>query len=739
MWNRKIFSVSAIALLLAACSGGDEDSVTADIASVPVCIATAGSSGSCGSGDSSSSTTGTTGSDTTGDPLIDNLNIVLNPDNCSEAQLGALDLLSGLTAEEIQSQVGTRLIIGTVTYDRVPQLETGSLDYSNITSQPAYGSGIVATACSGTVVSTDGIESDGSYVLRVPINVDVSLTVVSLSQQEAFSDEYSSFIINVFDNTDSNSTYSFPVTPTGASSSVIEGNQTTVVADVHVDSGWSDADGAYTARQAAPLAIAHTVAKVMDLMTVPSSGATGPGKRGAGEDFGEIQVGWSASNTTTDGVEGNGEIGESHYDSDQDIIYLLGKSGVNTDEFDELVIARQMAKWFIAKKSRNDSLPGEHEYDGDLLDPRVSFYEGFAIGLASGISGDAYYVDSKGEQATTPDSVSINVENGTLANTGSYIEGSVAQIVHDVLDSGANDLDGDGLSVLYYEVIDALTEASTTPSMMTIYAFVSALKRTVYDEFEPDDGGYAAVEFSPAETSALDGITTSQSIAVVSEDDDYLDDSDEIDQFKSDYPAFDEFNAITWGGKVGQLDIDTANLPGSFARGETNNGGATTLGSADIIFKHMGVFGGGNSPTDPTVFAGEKVLDEVCTIDDFGVGNKFGNRRLIAFTVFDKNEFEATSDWRDTKPDLFFDISQISGDATVIPSVKISKTGGEVVSVVHADGVSGQNFQLGESLSPGAYVLELSTIANAGAPNATSADACFKVIIDDTKFSVRDE
>lgn len=90
-----------------------------------------------------------------------------------------------------------------------------------------------------------------------------------------------------------------------------------------------------------------------------------------------LKVNWSVNNVPQSGDKARGLIRTSHFAPDDNQLYILGKDGVDTDEFDTHVIAHEWGHFYQANISRSDSTGGRHG-PGDVLDPRLAFGEGWA-------------------------------------------------------------------------------------------------------------------------------------------------------------------------------------------------------------------------------------------------------------------------------------------------------------------------------------------------------------------------
>ncbi len=775
-----ILSALSLTFVITACSGGGDSNdgdcpdsdqsicaTSADINSLELNIETldsaeeaaeqsSGSSGSSGSssGEGSSEDEGSSEGDSD-DEVVDAspnpvdgevdagiVEDILNPDNCSEAELGLISQF----AQDESGEIGTRLILGSIQMEVPNQLNSGSLDYSDIQLLPASYSSINAIACDGSVLDEDALNSSGNFALRIPVNIDVTLRMVASSADIFYGQFYgdSGLEFTVVDNTNSGEVYIHDFIPDGYADATVEAStEVTTGIAYTIPLGWDGSVYNSNQRVSAPFAILRNAyLSYFGINAFAGNVTTGFGRRSEGVDYGTLNLAWSASNTTTSGDLTSGEIGSSFYDIEADTIYLLGEEGVNTDEFDADVISDFVLQFLVSKRARLDYVAGEFDLDG-IYDPRAAFAEGFPKGFAAALNGTGFYRDSRGEQVTTPDSYSIDLEpNGVSSSPGWYNPDSVARITLDLLDSPA--LDDDGYSMLGFELIDAIIEAKYSSSFIQLASFSNALKRTIFDDTTGDtsDGDDSSVITGGAITS-IDAILASESIASINSVDDVLDDADEEDAISTT----DELNKYTWGGAPGLQNEQSANLSGAYGQELTNDAGIDAgLQSAILpIVEHMGVFGSFFVPENG--FTGDKVtvIDVVnrqfdssfCVTDEFGTGGALGNYKTFGFTVFNKAEFEVSKDRLDSQPDLYFQLNWVSGnEETVKPSIRILRNeDGELSEAFFTDGSIRKNIQIALPLTPGAYMLLITTAGNLGAEGQPSGDVCFTLTVDDHFYS----
>lgn len=232
-------------------------------------------------------------------------------------------------------------------------------------------------------------------------------------------------------------------------------------------------------RAAAPFAILDTVFKAKELLLTALPNAALP----------ELRLFWSNENKPVNGCLDDGDIGTSSYvvfgpnDLDCGVaastgIYLLGDADqlqmvdIDTDEFDESVIAHEFGHYVEDRFGRSDSIGGIHGGAGDLLDLRVAFGEGWGNAFSSMVRGDAVYRDSFNLMAQD---FSFNVENDDDHDEGWFSEASVQEILWDLFDS--TNESGDTASLGFAPLFAVMSGAQTTTDAMTsIFSFITGLK-----------------------------------------------------------------------------------------------------------------------------------------------------------------------------------------------------------------------------------------------------------------------
>lgn len=356
---------------------------------------------------------------------------------------------SGGTGGTGGSEPAPPAVQGTLQYEKVGRLPAGGLDHGTVTTLPIRGVRVsVVDAASGAELGATVSGDDGTYSVPLSAPASVKVWVYAETPEPA---------ITVEDNTAGNAVY------------VLEAAVTEVSGPVTVDAlartGW-DGKGYGGARSAAPFAVldaAYTAARRFRTEVTPQP------------SFPPLRINWSVDNAPEDGDVAAGQIGISHWDGEE--IYVLGRDGADTDEFDDHVIVHEWGHYFETAMARADSFGGSHSY-GDVLDPRLALSEGFGNALSAMIlDPDTVYADSYGELSA--DGFAYDLEESDVtpgASPGWFSEATVDQTLFDLYDPPNEPWDGVGLGL---EGIFALMaeDMKATPALTTLFPLVASAKK----------------------------------------------------------------------------------------------------------------------------------------------------------------------------------------------------------------------------------------------------------------------
>ncbi len=354
------------------------------------------------------------------------------------------------TGTPVTFMPGANGVQGTWTYESVPSTTAG-LDYGSTMERPIRGARVqLVKASGGAVVTTRELDANGAYKIAYGGSGSVIVRVLSETGP-------SHPPIRVEDNTDSDALYSSEGPPLAIGS----GFQT---ADYVATSGWGGAS--YTGpRAAAPFAIMDVIYEAMsDFLAVRTI------------SFPLCTVNWSIDNRPSAAFDvTTGEIGISHYSGE---LYILGKEDVDTDEYDQYVVAHEWGHWLEDQLSRSDSIAGPHSI-GDYLDPTVAWGEGFGYAVAALVlAPNTINSNAVGIAQATGfgEDIEDNSLDATLPNTGWFSETSIEWLVYDLFDT-ANEAPHDNVTLGLGELYDVLVGAQkNTPYSTTIFSLISALK-----------------------------------------------------------------------------------------------------------------------------------------------------------------------------------------------------------------------------------------------------------------------
>lgn len=350
---------------------------------------------------------------------------------------------------------GTNTISGTATYEFVPSFydpvaDTGTLRFTASETRPIRNA--VVFVKQGNSMQTEVTDEQGRFSVKyTPGSGELTLGVIARTANPQ---------IQVEDNTDNDTPWAVGGTFTAS--------ETTK--NIHAASGWTGSSYNNSARAAAPFAILdsmYTASKAfLAVRNVP---------------FPPLRVNWSPNNVPealANGDKTTGRIGTSHYAPDENEIYVLGKDGVDTDEFDSHVIVHEWGHYFEKNLSRSDS-PGGRHGPGDVLDPRIAFGEAWGNAVASMVLPETVYADTSWANGTVG---AFGFDTETVPTPtddpmpSAFSESSVLRILFDLYDTpsdGAFDQVAVGLGPIY----DVMTGFErTTPSMTTLASFVTGLK-----------------------------------------------------------------------------------------------------------------------------------------------------------------------------------------------------------------------------------------------------------------------
>ncbi len=381
-------------------------------------------------------------------------------------------------------------VSGRATYERVPfssNLNLG-LSYAGTTAQPIREAVVELIQSGGSTLATTTTDSNGNYALTAPANSSVFVRVQAQSRKTTTP----SRSIRVLNNTNGNALYVLD-------SAVFNSGTTNQAKDLLAGSGWGGTSYTGT-RSAAPFAILDTLLSAARFVADNGDATL---------DLPELEAFWSPQNNSTAGDVTLGQIESTLYTTavaggPAAGIYVLGDENVDTDEYDQHVLAHEFQHFLEDTIGRTESPGGPHA-PNDRLDLRVAFSEGFANAFSAMVLNDPLYSDSLGSQQGRR--FSFSMESNAASPAGWYNEASIQSVTWDLFDAAADG--SDAVALGYEPIYEALTgRLRTGPALTSIYPFVTDLKGragapvAAIDMLVTAQGMHVADEWGTSETNS---------------------------------------------------------------------------------------------------------------------------------------------------------------------------------------------------------------------------------------------
>jgi len=372
-----------------------------------------------------------------------------------------LPLLNGCSGggAEGSPPTNTVTISGKITYTDY-DIESGTgIDYSNPIEKPIRGADVVFENAHGDYLSWTTTDASGHYTLQAPENTHINIVVYAILSDA--NQEISTWVV---DNTNDRFTHTARTSLQTASENRHH--------SFNVDSGWNGTHYSRP-RTAAAFAILDVIYQAQQRVLSVDPNIT----------FSPLVVNWSELNVPEKGDGTLGKISSSHYQPSTGEIYLLGAADIDTDEYDDHVIAHEWIHYLEHNNSRSDSVGGSHAFN-DILDPTIAFGEGLANALATIVLNDSRILNSYGvNQATVNewDADWNSIPNTALHATGIRFDGyysrsSISQVIYDIYDSGPGD--DDNVALGFKPIYDALVAGhKSTGAFTSIFSFLHYLKQ----------------------------------------------------------------------------------------------------------------------------------------------------------------------------------------------------------------------------------------------------------------------
>jgi len=293
-----------------------------------------------------------------------------------------------------RDSVPMQMISGRAFYQKIDVTDSG-LDLNNPVMFPIRSARVeVFSASTQSIVAVSETDRHGRF--NIPVPLDPSLTVRVISRLRSSG-------LRVLDNTNMNAPY-------------------IVSAEVDGRDSYSDLLLAEASRVAGAFNILEVVQRANDVIKLADPNIVPPA----------VTIFWSIRNTKKRGNPAQGLIGTSYFDPGNNRAFILGDRNVDSDEFDDSVIVHEYGHMLAAKFSRDDS-PGGETHIGDMLDPRVSWSEGWANFFSAVVRNDSVWRDSNGPNGSNVYRFNID-DNLSRDNPGYWSESSVSGLLWDLYD-----------------------------------------------------------------------------------------------------------------------------------------------------------------------------------------------------------------------------------------------------------------------------------------------------------------
>jgi hypothetical protein len=371
-------------------------------------------------------------------------------------------------------------VSGFLSFDRIPigieaesaGLVQARLLVNSVVEKPVKGVQVQAVTCSGKVLATTYSDINGYYHFELADVSEIKLRVNAMTNQDSASvlGRQSAWRIRIRDNTRSSQPlYSYET-------ELIRFSEANYERSLHFSSGWQGQSFS-SVRQAGPFAILDSLDSAMAKIE----------QEGLVLDYPSLDIFWSTKNRSVSvNKPSEGELVSSYYSDGA--IYLLGHMGTDADDYDEHVILHEWGHFIEDAFSRADSIGGSHSLTS-ILDPRVSFSEGFGNMWSAVASGDSRYRDVMGEGVSFVgggfDIEANRIElEGFIA--GWFNELSVQSLLFDLYDDQQEEGDEVELPLARWFAVLA-NEHRETMAFTTIFSFLDGLAQrepVIMDQYQ---------------------------------------------------------------------------------------------------------------------------------------------------------------------------------------------------------------------------------------------------------------
>jgi hypothetical protein len=367
----------------------------------------------------------------------------------------------------------TVTVSGTVSYESVPP--NGScttLDFGATVTRPIRGATVqLIDSGTGAEIASMASGADGSYSFsNVPRNTSVQLRV----RAELKDGGSAGWDVDVRDNFIAGaSDLDIPAPPalTSRALYVLDGGSfDTGIIDatrnLTATTGWGGSS--YTGpRSAAPFAILDAIYTGMQFVRSADPGASFPA----------LDVFWSVNNTSaSDNFDlTTGEVSSTSYFPGFSLMFILGDTAADVDEFDDTVVLHEWGHYFEDVFSRSDSPGGTHSF-GESLDASMAFGEGWGTAFGQMALDDPIYCDTQIPGVSGGFGFSVETVNAGVQ--GWFNELSVITLLYDLWDT-ANDGTDSG-SIGFGPIYNVMTgPQAVTEGITTLFSFATELRSSL--------------------------------------------------------------------------------------------------------------------------------------------------------------------------------------------------------------------------------------------------------------------
>jgi len=403
------------------------------------------------------------------------------PGSSTGTQAGATSGSSTASGSDSADSDETTMLDLSIAFEDVPSTcrERCGLDYANPISQPArFINFEVFDAESGALVelsSPPQTDQEGRASIELSRGARVKVRVIASSQAERGS---VSWDISVRDNQGSSERAQYPLY--SVVTDTIVADSPSLEQSIELPSGWLD--GAYVNRRdAAPFAVLDRMIRSAEFFAESETNLALP----------SLNIFWSVDNRPDET-----SIGTSFY-ADGDL-WILGDADVDTDEFDDHVLAHEWVHYLLDRMSKDTSTGGAHDLT-EFLDARLAYSEGIATALSCLMLNDSVYLDTFGNSQSQGFGFDCETGSQLAFVPGWFSEASIIQLIYDIFDD-SRDGDADTVNLDRIALADVLfgkmvNQDSGTAS--TIYSFLSGV-----------------IEASPQNEQSILALADQQAIAV---------------------------------------------------------------------------------------------------------------------------------------------------------------------------------------------------------------------------------